>query len=261
MGLTSGFPAGNFTGTLGIADVLTWQPGARDAPILRQVSRTILDNVESEHMTYEAHSFGVWLPDFECDLAAAWSYSGSCNAVDMAYAIGTPGPWPVMLLVGTASCAKAVKLHGKVAWQACIPMCCRGTRLHDFFELLSTSRDALGKVYVSMVVARKYPFVAMQWHPEKNPFEFGSPTIPHSLAAVQLAQGVANEFVQVQPCSDTYVLRSISKGWQRALVQTEWTDLCTTPAGKSSSPASGAAELCGATNTVRLATPHDSAHV
>lgn len=77
-------------------------------------------------------------------------------------------------------------------------MWCRGTALSGFFELLSTSRDAMGRVYVSMVTAKKYPFVAMQWHPEKNAFEWGKASIPHSLLAVQLAQGVADAFVQVR---------------------------------------------------------------
>jgi gamma-glutamyl hydrolase len=69
--------------------------------------------------------------------------------------------------------------------------------LSDFFTLLATTADALGKVYVSMAEAKRYPFVAVQWHPEKSPFEFGRPEMPHSLAAVQLAQAVADAFVQV----------------------------------------------------------------
>jgi hypothetical protein len=69
----------------------------------------------------------------------------------------------------------------------------------DFLDLLSTTRDALGRVYVSTVEAKRYPFVAMQWHPEKASFEFGRDTMPHSLYAKQLAQAVANQFVTVWP--------------------------------------------------------------
>ena len=55
-----------------------------------------------------------------------------------------------------------------------------------------------GKEYVSTVVAKHYPFVAMQWHPEKNSYEWGSPNIPHSAAAVQLAQAVSLAFIDVR---------------------------------------------------------------
>ena len=46
--------------------------------------------------------------------------------------------------------------------------------------------------------ARRYPFVATQWHPEKNLFEFSSPDMPHSLPAKQLAQAIGNQFVTVR---------------------------------------------------------------
>lgn len=75
---------------------------------------------------------------------------------------------------------------------------CRGTELAEVFDLLSTTRDALGKVYVSTVQAKRYPFIATQWHPEKNMFEFSSPAMPHSLPAKQLAQAFGNQFVTVR---------------------------------------------------------------
>jgi hypothetical protein len=74
---------------------------------------------------------------------------------------------------------------------------CRGTELADVFDLLSTTKDARGKVYVSTVQAKRYPFIATQWHPEKNLFEFSSPSMPHSLPAKLLAQAFANQFVTV----------------------------------------------------------------
>ncbi|KAI3457614.1 hypothetical protein Pfo_014277 [Paulownia fortunei] len=52
------------------------------------------------------------------------------------------------------------------------------------------------EVYVSTVQARRYPVTAFQWHPEKNAFEWGLPRIPHSEAAVQVTQNVANFFVR-----------------------------------------------------------------
>lgn len=58
--------SGNFTGTEGIADTLTLRPAARRARILSLLSDEILDAVTTQPLTFEAHSFGVWLPDFEC---------------------------------------------------------------------------------------------------------------------------------------------------------------------------------------------------
>lgn len=70
-----------------------------------------------------------------------------------------------------------------------------GSELAEFFDLLSTTRDALGKAYVSTMQARRYPFMATAWHPEKNLFEFRRPAIPHSLPAKQLAQALANQYI------------------------------------------------------------------
>ncbi len=50
---------------------------------------------------------------------------------------------------------------------------------------------------MSLSVAYKYPFYGVQWHPEKNVFEWTThEDIPHSLPAVQAAQAMANFFVQ-----------------------------------------------------------------
>eukprot|EP01018_Ginkgo_biloba_P005517 Gb_15368 [translate_table: standard] len=64
--------------------------------------------------------------------------------------------------------------------------------LSSFFKLLTTSFDKSNKTYVSTVEAYKYPVTAVQWHPEKNTFEWEIPTIPHSAEAVQVTQSVAN---------------------------------------------------------------------
>lgn len=46
------------------------------------------------------------------------------------------------------------------------------------------------------VVAYKYPIYGMQWHPEKNPFEWkDSPGIPHSPSAVRAAYYMADFFI------------------------------------------------------------------
>ncbi|KAL7103754.1 hypothetical protein ACP275_08G199100 [Erythranthe tilingii] len=72
----------------------------------------------------------------------------------------------------------------------------RDARLNSFFKILATSTDKKNKPYVSTVQARKYPVTAVQWHPEKNAFEWGLSGIPHSEDAVQVTQHVANFFVR-----------------------------------------------------------------
>ncbi|KAI3702772.1 hypothetical protein L6452_28524 [Arctium lappa] len=67
--------------------------------------------------------------------------------------------------------------------------------LSDFFKILTTSTDEDNKVYVSTVQSQRYPVTAVQWHPEKNAFEWGLSKIPHSDEAVQVTQHVANFFV------------------------------------------------------------------
>ncbi|GLJ11693.1 hypothetical protein SUGI_0174780 [Cryptomeria japonica] len=64
--------------------------------------------------------------------------------------------------------------------------------LSSFFKILTTSYDKNNKTYVSTVQAYKYPVTALQWHPEKNTFEWEITTTPHSADAVQVTQSVAN---------------------------------------------------------------------
>jgi len=69
--------------------------------------------------------------------------------------------------------------------------------LHKFYRLLSTNRDKEGiKEFVSTVEAYDYPFYGVQWHPEKNSFEWTSlEAISHSKEAVMVTQYVADFFV------------------------------------------------------------------
>lgn len=67
--------------------------------------------------------------------------------------------------------------------------------LSSFFRVLTTSPDKNDKIYVSTVEGRKYPVTGVQWHPEKNAFEWGVSSIPHSAEAVQVCQSVANFLV------------------------------------------------------------------
>ncbi|KAH9313801.1 hypothetical protein KI387_022428, partial [Taxus chinensis] len=67
--------------------------------------------------------------------------------------------------------------------------------LSKFFKILTTSTDESDETYVSTVQGHKYPVTGFQWHPEKNAFEWGTATIPHSEDAVQVTQNVANFFI------------------------------------------------------------------
>ncbi|KAL6556082.1 Gamma-glutamyl hydrolase 1 [Orobanche gracilis] len=77
----------------------------------------------------------------------------------------------------------------------------KNKRLHSFLKIITTSADEDDKVYVSTVQARRYPVTGVQFHREKNAFEWGLPGIPHSEDAVQVNQHVANFLVSWRPGS------------------------------------------------------------
>jgi len=69
----------------------------------------------------------------------------------------------------------------------------KNTKLAQFFDVVTYSLDRNGRKYVSTVEGRKYPFYAVQWHPEKNSFEWTTAEhIPHSAEATLLTQGLSN---------------------------------------------------------------------
>lgn len=70
-------------------------------------------------------------------------------------------------------------------------------RLNEFFTVLSTNKDRKGVEFVSTMEAKKYPLYAVQWHPEKNNFEWTTKEdIPHSGHAVAISQLTADFLVQ-----------------------------------------------------------------
>ena len=69
--------------------------------------------------------------------------------------------------------------------------------LRTELNILSTSKDAAGKRYVSTVEGKRYPWFATQYHPEKPPYEFSDPTIPHSRTAIDVAAATASLFIDV----------------------------------------------------------------
>ena len=54
--------------------------------------------------------------------------------------------------------------------------------LDSFWTALSINYDHHNLEYISSIEAKKYPFVGVQFHPEKNIFEWNEkePKIPHS---------------------------------------------------------------------------------
>ena len=74
--------------------------------------------------------------------------------------------------------------------------------LTSLFKVLSTNKDRQGVEFISTIESYNYPIYGSQWHPEKNPFEWGqtngipNEAINHSPEAILIAQYSANFFVQ-----------------------------------------------------------------
>eukprot|EP00300_Choanocystis_sp_HF-7_P009446 c16437_g1_i4.p1 GENE.c16437_g1_i4~~c16437_g1_i4.p1 ORF type:complete len:187 (+),score=42.07 c16437_g1_i4:270-830(+) len=69
------------------------------------------------------------------------------------------------------------------------------TYLSETFNVLSTNVDRVNKQYVSSIEGKTLPFYGVQYHPEKNSFEWDTDNTPHSSDAVALAQELARFFV------------------------------------------------------------------
>lgn len=69
--------------------------------------------------------------------------------------------------------------------------------LSDNWKILATNKDRNGLEFISAFESDDYPFYGIQFHPEKNQFEFvRNYNIPHSLNAVKVAQYFANFFLE-----------------------------------------------------------------
>ncbi|RWS15768.1 AT-rich interactive domain-containing protein 2-like protein [Dinothrombium tinctorium] len=71
--------------------------------------------------------------------------------------------------------------------------------LDNFYQILSLSKDRNGFEFISSIEAKSFPIYGVQFHPEKNIFEFliheHLENIPHSAEAVEVGQYFANFFV------------------------------------------------------------------
>ncbi|ERL92913.1 hypothetical protein D910_10218 [Dendroctonus ponderosae] len=68
--------------------------------------------------------------------------------------------------------------------------------LLDSWRIISTNKDANGLEFISAIEHRSYPIYGVQFHPEKNQFEFNKGKgFPHSSDSIKVAQYFANFFV------------------------------------------------------------------
>jgi len=63
------------------------------------------------------------------------------------------------------------------------------------YVILSTNEDDDGLTFISSVEHKEYPIFGVQWHPEKNTYEWQYPSIPHSPEAIQLEHHVMEVFL------------------------------------------------------------------
>ncbi|XP_071796479.1 gamma-glutamyl hydrolase-like [Asterias amurensis] len=71
----------------------------------------------------------------------------------------------------------------------------KNAALTGFYRVLSTSLDIKGVEFISSLEAYKYPIYGVQFHPEKNCFEWKDDNIDHSQDAVKVTQYFADFIV------------------------------------------------------------------
>ncbi|TMW66449.1 hypothetical protein Poli38472_004214 [Pythium oligandrum] len=76
------------------------------------------------------------------------------------------------------------------------------SKLNEFYNVLALNVDRKDRTFISAFEAKKYPIYAVQFHPEKNSFEYGEyengmpyEVIDHSYEAVLMGQYFANFFI------------------------------------------------------------------
>jgi len=72
-------------------------------------------------------------------------------------------------------------------------------KMNHFWNALSVNRDFYDLEYISTIEAKNYPFIGVQFHPEKNIFEWThkEANIPHSRAAVDVASYMSKFFIDM----------------------------------------------------------------
>ncbi|KAF0770758.1 hypothetical protein AaE_002544 [Aphanomyces astaci] len=67
--------------------------------------------------------------------------------------------------------------------------------LASFFRPLATSVDRQGREFVAAVEAVEFPFFGVQFHPERNAYEFGQEAVDHTYNAIVTSQALSHVFV------------------------------------------------------------------
>lgn len=81
------------------------------------------------------------------------------------------------------------------SWSLSLQNYSRNVKLKRFYKILTTNTDGR-REFVSTMEAYHYPFYAVQWHPEKSPFEWvDKPGMVHSAASVRASFYTAHFFV------------------------------------------------------------------
>jgi gamma-glutamyl hydrolase len=68
-------------------------------------------------------------------------------------------------------------------------------KLRTAFEVLSIMEDRSGNQFVGMIESKKYPVFGVQFHPEKNMFEFINPEYPHEEDGIDAMTYLSRFFV------------------------------------------------------------------
>lgn len=66
--------------------------------------------------------------------------------------------------------------------------------LDNFWNPITTNKDTYNLTFISMIEAKDYPFVGLQFHPEKNAYEWEQ-NDPHSWSAIYSARFFYDSFV------------------------------------------------------------------
>ncbi|XP_076864672.1 gamma-glutamyl hydrolase [Brachyhypopomus gauderio] len=81
------------------------------------------------------------------------------------------------------------------SWSLSVQNYTRNSKLKRFYKVLTTNTDGR-KEFISTMEAYRYPFYAVQWHPEKSQFEWiDKPGMIHSVSAVRASFYTASFFV------------------------------------------------------------------
>ncbi|XP_078072379.1 gamma-glutamyl hydrolase-like [Mustelus asterias] len=81
-------------------------------------------------------------------------------------------------------------------WSLSVKNFTNNTELRNFYKILSTNMDSQGIEFISTMEALNYPIYAVQWHPEKNSFEWSRKKyIAHTPNAVKVTSYMAEFFV------------------------------------------------------------------